>query len=85
MCDVSRRFSVHAFTHYRKRDTVINQCKGRKGVHAFTCLHDICGDYDFSFLSNHGFFKRMNGTSELRNLLCIPPYTVCKYMIRDKG
>ena len=38
MCDVSWRFSVHAFTHYRKRDTVINQCKGRKGVHAFTCF-----------------------------------------------
>ena len=29
-------FSVHAFTH-RMRDTAIKQCKGRKGVHAFTC------------------------------------------------
>ena len=30
-------FSVHAFTHYRK------QCKGRKGVHAFTCSF-LCND-----------------------------------------
>ena len=35
MCHFSWRFSVHAFTHHRKRDTVINQCKGCKGVHAY--------------------------------------------------
>ena len=38
MCTCSWRISVHAFTHYRKRGTVINQCKGRKGVHWFTCF-----------------------------------------------
>ena len=36
MCTCSWR--LHAFTHYRKRYTVINQCKGRKGVHWFTCF-----------------------------------------------
>ena len=31
-------FCTCFYTLYRKRDTVINQCKGRKGVHTSTFL-----------------------------------------------
>ena len=40
MCTCSGR--LHAFTHYRKRYTVTNLCKGRKGVHFVLVLgYDI--------------------------------------------
>ena len=52
MCNFSWRFSVHAFTHYRKRDTVINQCKVHKGVHAFTCCTHFARTFNkLSFLT----------------------------------